>query len=102
MCPTYRGVILYRCQSHRSGRLIGAPVLRPIYTVRFLLTIVACDFCSARCSRHEKIVYDFHDIKLPVAFKVLKHVSKAHDILRVVRDNRKQVVGLIYTKRFMS
>ena len=41
--------------------------LRPIYTVRFLLTIVACDFCSARCSRHEKIVYDFHDIKLPVA-----------------------------------
>ena len=41
--------------------------LRPIYTVRFLLTIVACDFCSARCSRHEKIVYDFHDIKLSVA-----------------------------------
>ena len=41
--------------------------LRPIYTVRFLLTIVACDFCSARCSRHGKIVYDFHDIKLPVA-----------------------------------
>ena len=39
----------------------------PIYTVRFLLTIVACDFCSARCSRHGKIVYDFHDIKLPVA-----------------------------------
>ena len=42
-------------------------LLRPIYTVRFLLTIVACDFCSARCSRHEKIAYDFHDIKLPVA-----------------------------------
>ena len=41
--------------------------LRPIYTVRFLLTIVACDFCSARCSRHGKIVYDFYDIKLPVA-----------------------------------
>ena len=41
--------------------------LRPIYTVRFLLTIVACDFCSARCSRHGKIVYDSHDIKLPVA-----------------------------------
>ena len=34
--------------------------------------------------------------------RVLKHVSKAHDILRVVRDNHKQVVGLIYTKRFMS
>ena len=42
-------------------------LLRPIYTVRFLLTIVACDFYSARCSRHGKIVYDFHDIKLPVA-----------------------------------
>ena len=24
---------------------------------------------------------------------------KAHDILRVVHDNRKQVVGLIYTKQ---
>ena len=45
--------------------------LRPIYTVRYLLTIVACDFCSARCSRHEKIVYDFHDIKLPVAMIVV-------------------------------
>ena len=32
-----------------------------------MLTIVACDFYSARCSRHEKIVYNFHDIKLPVA-----------------------------------
>ena len=41
--------------------------LRPIYTVRFLLTIVACDFYSAHCSRHGKIVYDFHDIKLLVA-----------------------------------
>ena len=41
--------------------------LRPIYTVRFLLTIVVCDFYSARCSRHGKIVYDFHDIKLHVA-----------------------------------
>ena len=41
--------------------------LRPIYTVRYLLRIVACDFCSARCSRHGKIVYDLHDIKLPVA-----------------------------------
>ena len=70
--------------------------LRPINTVRFLLTIVACDFCSARCSRHEKIVYDFHDIKFACRYdcrRVLKHVSKAHDILRVVRDNRKQVVG---------
>ena len=28
--------------------------LRAIYTVRFLLTTVACNFCSARCSRHAK------------------------------------------------
>ena len=27
----------------------------------------SCDFCSARCSRHEKIVYDFYDIIFPVA-----------------------------------
>ena len=25
------------------------------------------DFYSARCSHHGKIIYDFHDIKLPVA-----------------------------------
>ena len=46
--------------------------LRPIYTVRFLLTIVACDFCSAGCSRHGKIVYDFYDIRLPVATIVVE------------------------------
>ena len=47
---------------------IGVGVrIRPIYTVRFLPTIVACDFYSARCSRYGKIVYNFHDIKLPVA-----------------------------------
>ena len=32
---------------------------------------------------------------------VLKHVSKAHDILRIVHDNRKQVVGLIYTRQLV-
>ena len=43
-------------------------LLRPIYTVRFLLAIVACDFfCRMRFSRHGKIVYDFYDIELPVA-----------------------------------
>ena len=47
------------------------PLLRPICTVRFLLMIVACDFYSVRCSRHGKIVYDFHDIKLPVATIVI-------------------------------
>ena len=39
----------------------------PIYTVRFLLTIVACDFYSERCSRHGKIIYNFLNIKLHVA-----------------------------------
>ena len=34
--------------------------------------------------------------------RVLKHVSKAYNILRVVHNNRNHVVGLIYTKRFMS
>ena len=34
--------------------------------------------------------------------RVLKHVSKAHDILHVIHDNRKQVVGLIYTKQLVS
>ena len=88
-----------------TGYVIFWYLLRPIYTVRFLLTIVACDFYSARCSRHGKIVYNFYDIQIAHSYdcrRVLKYVSKVHDILRVVRDNRKQVVGLIYTKRFMS
>ena len=34
--------------------------------------------------------------------RVLKHVSKADDVFRVVHDNRKQVVGLNYTKQFVS
>ena len=63
---------MYGCGVGVSGERVsggggGGGLLRPIYTVRFLLTIVACDFCSARCSRHGKIAYDFHDIKLPVA-----------------------------------
>ena len=45
--------------------------LRPIYTVRLFLTIVARYGNSARYSRHGKIVYNFHDIKLPVATIVL-------------------------------
>ena len=52
---------------HEECRRLLKHVLRPIYTIRFLLTIVACDFCGARCLRHGKIVYNFHDIKLPVA-----------------------------------
>ena len=93
------------CIMQRPNSLFFLKSLRPIYTVRFLLTIVPCNFYSARCSRHGKIVYNFHDIQIAHRYdcrRVLKHVSKAHDILRVVPDNRKQVVGLIYTKRFMS
>ena len=33
--------------------------------------------------------------------RVLKQVSKAHDILRVVHDKCKQVVGLVYTKQLV-
>ena len=55
----------------RQRHFICMYILRPIYTVRFLLTIVVCDFYSARCSRHGKIVYDFHDVKLHVATIVL-------------------------------
>ena len=68
---------LYMLREHRRSFVVDhfhAPftfcisiLLRPIYTVRFLLAIVACDFCSPCCSRHGKIVYDFYDIKLPVA-----------------------------------
>ena len=56
---------------HFTAERILVNLLRPIYTVRCLLTIVACDFYSARCSRHGKIVCDFHDIKLPVATTVV-------------------------------
>ena len=55
---------------------------------------------------HGKIIYKFHDIKLSVAdcHRVSNHFSKAHDILCVIRDNCKQVVGLIYinTKQLVS
>ena len=76
--------------SHVKG---GDPRRLSICTVRFLLTIVTCNFYSARCSRHEKIVYNFHDIKLPVdtidCRSFLKHILKAHDILHVVHNNRR-------------
>ena len=77
--------------------------LRPIYTVQFLLTTVACDFYSALlASWKNRIRFPRYQIACRYdCRRVLKHVSKAHDILRVVRDNRKQVVGLIYTNRFM-
>ena len=52
---------------NREVSVLDVSVLRLIYTVRFWLMVVACDFYSARCLRHGKIVYDFHDIELPVA-----------------------------------
>ena len=66
--------------------------------------IAACDFYSAHCSRHRKIIYNFHDIKLSVydCRWVLKHVPNAHNILRVIHNNRRQVIGLIYTKQLVS
>ena len=33
----------------------------------FAYTTVACYFCSARCSRHARIVYNSHDLKLSMA-----------------------------------
>ena len=43
--------------------------LRPIYTVRFLLTIVACDFLwrALLASWKNRIQFPRYDIKLPVA-----------------------------------
>ena len=55
----------------------------------------------ARAARVMEKSYPFLRYQITCRYdcrRVLKHVSKAHDILRVVRDNRKQVVGLIYTK----
>ena len=62
--------------------------------VWFLLTIAAWDFYSTRCSHHEKIVHNFHDIQIACGYncrRVLKYVSKAHDILRAVHDNLRAV-----------
>ena len=59
----------------------------------------------ARAARVMEKSYRFPRYKIACRYGyrgVLKHVSKAHDILRVIHDNRKQVVGLIYTKRFLS
>ena len=54
---------------------------------------------TAYAARVMKKSYTISTIAIVVG---LKHVSKAHDILRVVHDNRKQVVGLAYTKQIVS
>ena len=72
--------------------------------VQFLLMIVKCDFYSACCSCHGKIIIQFPRHNIACRYNVvefLKHVSKAHDILCVVHINSKQVVGLIYTKQLV-
>ena len=43
-----------------------------------------------------KIAYT-HDCRM-----ILKHILKSYDIFCVVHDSRKRVVGLIYTKQFVS
>ena len=50
------------------------------------------DFCSSCSSRHAKFVYNLLYITSS------SHVSKCYDILRAVRDNRKEAVGLINTR----
>ena len=92
-------------QDALESNLTFISLLRQIYMVRFLLTIVACDFCKRVLLASWKNRIRFPRYQIACCYdcrRVLKHVSKAHDIFRVVHDNRKHVVGLIYTKRFMS
>ena len=49
--------------------------------------------CSSHCSRHAKIVYNSHHLTLSVATICRR---ESYDMFRVVHDNRKQVVGLIF------
>ena len=55
-------------------------------------------------SRQEKIVYNFHDIKLPVdtidCRSFFKYILKAQDIFHVVHDNRR--LYLYETTRFVD
>ena len=37
-----------------------------LHSTIFAYNLIACNFNSTRCSRHGKIVYNFHNIKLPV------------------------------------
>ena len=75
--------------------------LRPIYTVQL---------CRMRFLERALLASWKNRIRFPryqVACRydcrrVIKHVSKAYDIIRVVHDNRKHVVGLIYTKQLES
>ena len=79
--------------------------LRPIYTVQLLLTTVARDFWSARCSRHAKNRTQLSSLNIAYTYdcrRILKHVLKSYDIFYDVHDSRKRVVGLIYTIHFVT
>ena len=90
--------------------MIGSSVwslssLRPISTVQLLLTTIACDLQSARCSRHAKKSHATPSLNIAYTYDcrtILKHVLKSYDIFCDVHDSRKRVVGLIYTKQFVS
>ena len=76
--------------------------LRLIYSERFLLTIVVCDFYSACWLCHRKIVYNFHNIKLPVA-RVLDIFSKPMTFFVPYNyDNHKQVTPSNSCPRLVS
>ena len=84
--------LAYDCRvRHEKCRGLLKHVLRPIYTVRFLLTIVACNFCSARCSRHGKIVYHLQG---PVSRKHRKLFGPARpfSIVRILKT--KKCIGM--------
>ena len=55
-------------------------------------------FYGAHYSRHRKIIYDFHNIKLPVTTIVIWLWNMFQKPTIFFRDNRKQVVGLIFTQ----
>ena len=66
------------------------------------MTRVACDFlhdASSVCSRNRMRQ---SQAKVVPSKSALKHVLKSYDIFCDVHDSSKRVVGLIYTKQFVS
>ena len=87
------------------GFVVRLIILRLIKTVQLFLTTVACDFWSTHCSRHAKhrtqllslnIAYTYDCRRIFKCFKILRH------FFCDVHESGKQVVGLIYTKQFVS
>ena len=81
---------------HEECRGLLKHVLKP-YDNRsdrqFDIVEIVYDIFMTRAARAIKIACDNRKQKSYRVNRPLKHVSKAHDILHVVRDNRKQVVG---------